>query len=240
MTDCIETITLSGVLSKSTQKYPILSNWNLANGSSPSNDWSTMAPLFTSREFWHMRKEDGLSVYYSCTGSDRQGNSRSGKNLLFSGSPDLCPALCPSLLFPVSHSACMYTYTCTCIDMQPYFPVDMQRVGRLWHSAKHVHMRVAAFIREPWKICGTSAKMNEYGFRDAPCKKSWNLCVYMLGTDLKPAARFKAVQTYLQPSGRFRSRPDGLRAVQTASKLSVRTNVVTKPSSKRAAKPSCP
>ena len=45
--------------------------------------------------------------------------------------------------------------------------------------------------------------------------------VYMLGTDLKPAARFKAIQTYLKLSGRFRSRPDGLRAVQTASKPSV-------------------
>ena len=64
--------------------------------------------------------------------------------------------------------------------------------------------------------------------------------VYMLGTDLKPAARFKAVQTYLKPSGQFRSRPDGLRVVQTASKPSVQTNVVTKPSSKRAAKPSLP
>ena len=40
----------------------------------------------------------------------------------------------------------------------------------------------------------------------------------MLGMDFKPAARFKAVQTHLKPS--------------------VRTNVVTKPSSKRAAKPS--
>ena len=65
-------------------------------------------------------------------------------------------------------------------------------------------------------------------------------CTCMLGTDLKPAARFKAVQMYLKPSGRFRSRPDVLRAVQTASKPSVRTNVVTKLSSKRAAKPSLP
>ena len=64
--------------------------------------------------------------------------------------------------------------------------------------------------------------------------------MYMLGTDLKPAARFKAVQTDLKPSGLFRSRQDRLRAVQTASKPSVRTNVVTKPSSKRAAKPSFP
>ena len=64
--------------------------------------------------------------------------------------------------------------------------------------------------------------------------------VYMLGTDLKLAAHFKAVQTYLKPSGRFRSRPDGLRVVQTASKPSMRTNVVTKPSSKRAAKPYLP
>ena len=52
----------------------------------------------------------------------------------------------------------------------------------------------------------------------------------MLGVDFKPAARFKAVQMYLKLSGWFRSRPDGLRAVQTASKPSVRTNVVTKPS----------
>ena len=59
----------------------------------------------------------------------------------------------------------------------------------------------------------------------------------MLGTDLKPAARFKAVQTYLKLSGQFRSRPDRLRVLQTASKPSVRTNVVTKPSSKRVAKP---
>ena len=29
------------------------------------------------------------------------------------------------------------------------------------------------------------------------------VCVYMLGTDLKPAARFKAVQMYLKPSGLF-------------------------------------
>ena len=34
--------------------------------------------------------------------------------------------------------------------------------------------------------------------------------VYMLGTDLKPAACFKAVQTFLTPSGQFRSRPEGL------------------------------
>ena len=45
---------------------------------------------------------------------------------------------------------------------------------------------------------------------------------------------------YLKPSGLFKSHPDGLRAVQTASKPSVRTNVVTKPSSKPAAKPSLP
>ena len=62
----------------------------------------------------------------------------------------------------------------------------------------------------------------------------------MLGTDLKPAARFKAVQTYLKPSGRLRSHPDGFRAVQTASKPSVRTNMVTKLSSKPAARPSLP
>ena len=38
------------------------------------------------------------------------------------------------------------------------------------------HMRVAAFIRELRKICGTSVKiiqLNEYGCRDAPCEKSW-------------------------------------------------------------------
>ena len=36
---------------------------------------------------------------------------------------------------------------------------------------------IAAFIREPRKICGTSVKiiqLNEYGCRDAPCEKSWN------------------------------------------------------------------
>ena len=35
---------------------------------------------------------------------------------------------------------------------------------------------MAAFIREPRKICGTSVKiiqLNEYGCRDAPCEKSW-------------------------------------------------------------------
>ena len=32
---------------------------------------------------------------------------------------------------------------------------------------------IAAFIREPRKICGTSVKMNEYGCRDAPYEKSW-------------------------------------------------------------------
>ena len=39
--------------------------------------------------------------------------------------------------------------------------------------------------------------------------------VYMLGTDLKPAARFKAIQTYLKPSGRLliKSGPDGFEAV---------------------------
>ena len=37
--------------------------------------------------------------------------------------------------------------------------------------------------------------------------------MYMLGTDLKPAARFKAVQTYLKPSGRVKSGPDGFKAV---------------------------
>ena len=62
----------------------------------------------------------------------------------------------------------------------------------------------------------------------------------MLGTDLKPAAHFKDVQTYLKPSGRFRSRPDELRVVQTASKPSVRTNVVTKLSSNRLLNRHCP
>ena len=38
----------------------------------------------------------------------------------------------------------------------------------------HVRMRVAAFRREPLKICGTSGKIiHEYGCRDAPCEKSW-------------------------------------------------------------------
>ena len=45
-------------------------------------------------------------------------------------------------------------------------------------------------------------------------------------------ARFKAVQTYLKLSGWFRSHPDGLKAVQMASKSSVRIKVVTKPFSK--------
>ena len=37
--------------------------------------------------------------------------------------------------------------------------------------------------------------------------------VYMLGTILKPPARFKAVRTVLKPSGLFQSRPDGFEAV---------------------------
>ena len=37
--------------------------------------------------------------------------------------------------------------------------------------------------------------------------------VYMLGTILKPPARFKAVRTVLKPSGPFQSRPDGFEAV---------------------------
>ena len=48
-------------------------------------------------------------------------------------------------------------------------------------SYAHAFIRVAAyiiaaFIREPRKICGTSVKiiqLNEYGCRDAPCEKSW-------------------------------------------------------------------
>ena len=35
----------------------------------------------------------------------------------------------------------------------------------------------------------------------------------MLGTILKPPARFKAVRTVLKPSGPFQSRPDGFEAV---------------------------
>ena len=37
--------------------------------------------------------------------------------------------------------------------------------------------------------------------------------VYMLGTILKPPARFKAIRTVLKPSGPFQSRPDGFEAV---------------------------
>ena len=59
----------------------------------------------------------------------------------------------------------------------------------------------------------------------------------MLGTDLKPTARFKAVQAYLKPYRQFRSRPDRLRVVQTASNHRYEKNVVTKPSSKLADKP---
>ena len=45
----------------------------------------------------------------------------------------------------------------------------------------------------------------------------------MLGTILKPPARFKAVQTVLKPSGPFQSRPDGFEAVgATVSKPSGR------------------
>ena len=35
------------------------------------------------------------------------------------------------------------------------------------------HMRVAAFIRELRKICGTSVKIIQLRCRDAPCEKSW-------------------------------------------------------------------
>ena len=37
--------------------------------------------------------------------------------------------------------------------------------------------------------------------------------LYMLGTDLKPAASFKAVQTYLKPSGRVKISPESFKAV---------------------------
>ena len=37
--------------------------------------------------------------------------------------------------------------------------------------------------------------------------------VYMLGTILKPSARFKAVRTGLKPSGLFQSHLDGFEAV---------------------------
>ena len=37
--------------------------------------------------------------------------------------------------------------------------------------------------------------------------------MYMLGTDLKLAACFKAVQMYLKPSGRVKSGPDGFKAI---------------------------
>ena len=39
------TLTLSGLLSKSTQKYPILSNWNLERGSAPSTVYCTALHL---------------------------------------------------------------------------------------------------------------------------------------------------------------------------------------------------
>ena len=40
----------------------------------------------------------------------------------------------------------------------------------------------------------------------------WIICMYMymLGTILKPSARFKAVRTVLKPLGPFQSRPDGI------------------------------
>ena len=37
----------------------------------------------------------------------------------------------------------------------------------------HTNVWLLRFIREPRKICGTSAKIIEYGCRDAPCEKSW-------------------------------------------------------------------
>ena len=42
--------------------------------------------------------------------------------------------------------------------------------------------------------------------------------IYMLRTNLKPAARFKAVQTVLKPAGPFQSRPDGFKAVRACFK----------------------
>ena len=57
--------------------------------------------------------------------------------------------------------------------------------------------------------------------------------MYMLGTDLKPAARFKAIQTYLKPSGRIKSGEEGFKAVG-ANKCGYKAVL------KRAAKPSLP
>ena len=45
------------------------------------------------------------------------------------------------------------------------------------------------------------------------CSAQAGACIYMLGMDLKPATRFKVVQTYLKPSGRVKSGPDGFKAV---------------------------
>ena len=58
----------------------------------------------------------------------------------------------------------------------------------------------------------------------------------MLGTDLEQAAHFKAIQMYLNPCGWFESHLDRLRVL----KPSVRTNVLTKLSTKLASKPSLP
>ena len=47
------------------------------------------------------------------------------------------------------------------------------------HACAHMRVAayiIAAFIREPRKICGTSVKiiqLIEYGCRDTPCEKSW-------------------------------------------------------------------
>ena len=45
------------------------------------------------------------------------------------------------------------------------------------------------------------------------CSTCTMYIVYMLGTDLKPAARFKAVWTVLKPSGWVKNGPDGFKAV---------------------------
>ena len=82
------------------------------------------------------------------------------------------------------------TVNCSCLMYGYYFDAILLRdKGAALRMYACAHMRVAiirvadvaeyiiaAFIREPRKICGTSVKiiqLNEYGCRDAPCEKSW-------------------------------------------------------------------
>ena len=69
-------------------------------------------------------------------------------------------SLCATMEWPFSASVALRMYACA-------------RIMRCVRVAAYI---IAAFIREPRKICGTSVKiiqLNEYRCKDAPCEKSW-------------------------------------------------------------------